>query len=41
VHNGDFASSKAVEERGFPDIGATDDGDSWHDGRRVRVVGRF
>jgi hypothetical protein len=34
VDDGDFASRKAVKERGFPDIGATDDGDSWHLNRK-------
>jgi hypothetical protein len=28
VNDGDLATSETVEERGFPDIGATDDGDS-------------
>ena len=30
VHDGDFATCEAVEERGFPDIRAADDGDSGH-----------
>lgn len=30
VDDGDFPTRKAVKERGFPDIGATDDGDSRH-----------
>lgn len=30
VDDGDFSTCEAVKEGGFPDIGATDDGNSWH-----------
>jgi hypothetical protein len=30
VDDSNFPTRKTIEESGFPDIGATDDGDSWH-----------
>ena len=36
VDDGDFPACEAVKEGGFPDIGATDDGNSWHGGGRVK-----
>lgn len=32
VDDGDFPPGEAVEKRGFPDVGASDDGDSRHAG---------
>ena len=40
VHDGDTTSHKAVEKRGFPDVGTSDDGDlEWADRHCLRVLG--
>jgi hypothetical protein len=38
VHDGDFPPGNAVEERGFPDVGASDDGDSGHAGDQTAEI---